>query len=103
MTVSAEERYAVAGMLVQMVDSARILARHGSPEAAHTFRLASREALRVADWLEANVPHATATDCKHWIDGRQVPCPPQCAVQAWPRSMFRRTLRGRWALRRAYR
>ena len=42
-------------------------------------------------------------DCKHYCDGRQIPCHPACSVQAWPVSMFRLTwLRGRWKLRGAF-
>jgi hypothetical protein len=41
------------------------------------------------------------TGCEHRVDGRQIPCPPQCRCQQWPASMFRRTLfRRQWKLRR---
>jgi hypothetical protein len=45
------------------------------------------------------------TDCKHYYDGRQIPCPPMCPVQAWPVQMFRLTwlgFGGRWKLRRKW-
>jgi len=43
------------------------------------------------------------TDCKHYCDGRQIPCPPMCPVQAWPVQAFRLTwFRGRWKLRRRF-
>ena len=41
--------------------------------------------------------------CRHELNGRQVPCPPMCTCQDWPRYMFRVTLLGRYKLRRRYR
>lgn len=39
--------------------------------------------------------------CKHYMDDRQVPCPPRCPYQSWPEYLFRRTFfTGRWKLRR---
>jgi hypothetical protein len=43
------------------------------------------------------------TGCEHHYGDRQIPCPPMCPVQQWPRSMFRLTWSGRWKLRRRYR
>ena len=42
------------------------------------------------------------TRCAHYEDGRPIPCPPQCPAQCWPAFMFRRTLLGRWRLRRKH-
>lgn len=39
--------------------------------------------------------------CRHEMNGRQIPCPPQCPRQSWPESKFRRTIFGNWKLRKS--
>jgi hypothetical protein len=29
------------------------------------------------------------TACRHFVNDQQVPCPPMCPCQEWPRSHFR--------------
>lgn len=42
--------------------------------------------------------------CFHRENGKQIPCPPMCPYQSWPKSMFRFTwLTGRYKLKRKYR
>lgn len=38
--------------------------------------------------------------CRHEMNGRQIPCPPQCPRQSWPKSKFRRTIFGNWKLKK---
>lgn len=63
----------------------------------------SREAIILNNHI-AFEKEATMTSgirrCKHFMDGDQIPCPPECPRQNWPEYLFKRTFwRRRWVLK----
>lgn len=53
-------------------------------------------------YRDRRVNYNVADGCMHLFDGRQVPCPKFCSYQHWPEKMFRRTITGKWTLRKQH-
>lgn len=53
------------------------------------------------DMFHTVQPRLQRDMCRHFANGHQIPCPPQCPTQDWPESRFDRSLvTGNWKLKK---